>query len=118
LTGFVTRGKGVTIHRKDCPNLQRIAMDDARIITVEWSPEDNETTPAKILVETVDKPGILANLSALISADEVNISHLEASSSSDKRAHFTFVLQVKDTKQLSKITEKISSASGVLAVKR
>ncbi len=118
LTGFVTRGKGVTIHRKDCPNLQRIAMDDARIITVEWSPEDNETTPAKILVETVDKPGILANLSALISADEVNISHLEASSSSDNRAHFTFVLQVKDRTQLSKITEKISSASGVMAVKR
>ncbi|MFW9804670.1 MAG: RelA/SpoT family protein [Candidatus Thorarchaeota archaeon] len=118
LAGFVTRGKGVTIHRKDCPNLQRIAADDARIIAVEWSPEDNENTPAKILVETVDKPGILANLSALISADEVNISHLEASSSSDNRAHFTFVLQVRDKKQLSKITEKISAASGVLAVKR
>jgi GTP pyrophosphokinase len=118
LTGFVTRGKGVTIHRKDCPNLQRIAFDDARIVTVDWAPDDSETTPAKIFIETVDKPGILANLSALISSDEVNISHLEASSSSDRRAHFTIILQVRDTKQLANITRKISSASGILEVRR
>ncbi len=118
LTGFVTRGKGVTIHRKDCPNLQRIALDDARVIDVDWTPDDSETTSARILVETVDKPGILANLSALISADEINISNLEVSTSSDRKAHFTFVLQVKDKGQLSRITDKISSASGVLIVKR
>ncbi|GBD98929.1 GTP pyrophosphokinase [bacterium BMS3Abin07] len=118
LTGFVTRGKGVTIHRKDCPNLQRVALDDARIVSVEWEPDDNETTPAKLLVETVDRPGILANLSALISAEEINISHLEANSYSDRNAHLTFILQVRDTKQLSSIIQKIAASGGVLMVKR
>jgi len=118
LVGFVTRGKGVTIHRDDCPNIQRVALDDARIIDVEWSPDNSDTTPARIFVETIDKPGILANLCALISADEVNISHLEARSSSDKKAHLTFILEVKDREQLNRITQKISAASGVLMARR
>ncbi|UCG79562.1 MAG: bifunctional (p)ppGpp synthetase/guanosine-3',5'-bis(diphosphate) 3'-pyrophosphohydrolase [Nitrospirota bacterium] len=118
LIGFVTRGKGVTIHRKNCPNLKRITMHDDRVIDVDWTPSENETTSVKLLVETVDKPGILANLSALISAEEINISHLEVNTSPDKKANFTFTLQVKDRDQLSKLSSKISGSSGVLHIKR
>ena len=59
LVGFVTRGKGVTIHRRDCQNLEGLAIDNARLVDVEWKPEGETTTTAKILVETVDKPGVL-----------------------------------------------------------
>lgn len=118
LMGFITRGKGVTIHRRDCPNLHRILVDNERLIDVEWSSDNNETTPARIVVETLDRPGILANLSALISSEEINISHLDASSSADQGARLTFILQVKDTEQLSRITQRISSANGVLRVTR
>ncbi len=79
LVGFVTRGRGATIHREDCPNLERHAIDNARLVDVEWKSGDT-TSPAKLFVETVDKPGILANLSALISSVNVNISHVEARS--------------------------------------
>jgi GTP pyrophosphokinase len=118
LVGFVTRGKGVTIHRKDCPNLDRIAIDDARLVDVEWRTEGEATTPVRLWVETIDKPGILANLSALISSVDVNISHIKASSTEDKKAHITFILEVKDKMQLSGLTQKMAQAEGVLRVSR
>jgi len=118
LIGFVTRGRGVSIHRRDCPNLDKLAVEDARLVDVEWKTEDGVTSPTKLLIETVDKPGMLASLSAIISSVEVNISHLEASSTEDKKAHITFILEVRDKKQLSGLTRKIAQLEGVLRVSR
>jgi guanosine-3',5'-bis(diphosphate) 3'-pyrophosphohydrolase len=118
LVGFVTRGKGVTIHRKDCPNLDRLALDDARIVDVEWKTEGDATSPVRLWIETVDRPGILANLSALISSVNVNIRHIKASSTEDKKAHIIFILEVKDKSQLSGLTQKIAQMEGVLKVSR
>lgn len=118
LVGFITRGKGVTIHRRDCPNLDSFAVDAARLIDVEWKVEGDATSPVRLLIETVDRPGILASLSALISSVDVNISHLEASSTEDKRAHITFILEVKDKSQLTGLVQKIAQMEGVLKVSR
>lgn len=118
LVGFVTRGRGATIHRNDCPNLDRLAIDNARLVDVEWKTAGDATSPAKLFVETVDKPGILANLSALISSVNVNISHVEAKSTEDKTAHIIFILEVKDKIQLSGLTQKIAQMEGVLKVSR
>jgi GTP pyrophosphokinase len=118
LVGFVTRGRGVSIHRRDCPNLDRLAVEDARLVDVEWKTEDGSTAPARLLIETIDKPGMLASLSAIISSVEVNISHLEASSTEDKKAHITFILEVKDKSQLLGLTRKIAQLEGVLKVSR
>ncbi|MEW6003238.1 MAG: bifunctional (p)ppGpp synthetase/guanosine-3',5'-bis(diphosphate) 3'-pyrophosphohydrolase [Nitrospirota bacterium] len=118
LVGFVTRGKGVTIHRKDCPNLDRLAVDNERLVEVEWRSEGDVTSTARLFVETVDKPGILAELSSLISSVEINISHLEASSTQDKKAHLIFDLDIKDKSQLSVLTQKIAQMEGVLKVSR
>ena len=118
LVGYVTRGKGVSIHRKDCPNLDRLALDEARLVDVEWKTEDGSTSPARLFIETVDKPGMLASLSAIISSVEVNISHLEASSTEDKKAHITFILEVQDKTQLAGLTRKIAQLEGVLKVSR
>jgi GTP pyrophosphokinase len=118
LIGFVTRGRGVTIHRKDCPNLDRLAVDDARLVDVEWKTEGDATTPVRLLIETVDKPGILASLSALISSVNVNISNATATSTEDKKAHITFILEIKDKSQLTGLTQKIVQLEGVLKVSR
>jgi len=118
LVGFVTRGRGVSVHRRDCPNLDKLAVDDARLVDVEWKTEDGVTSPTRLLIETVDKPGMLASLSAIISSMEVNISHLEASSTEDKKAHITFILEVRDKSQLSGLTRKIAQLEGVLRVSR
>jgi GTP pyrophosphokinase len=118
LVGFVTKGKGVTIHREDCPNLDRLAVDDARLVDVEWKVQGDETSQVRLNVETLDKPGILANLSALISSVDVNISHIDASSTEDKKAHIRFILEVKDKQQLSGLSQKIAQMEGILKVSR
>jgi len=118
LIGFVTRGRGVTIHRKDCPNLDRSAVDDARLVDVEWKTEGEATSPVKLLIETVDRPGILASLSALISSVNVNISSATVTSTEDKKAHIILILEVKDKGQLSGLTQKIVQLEGVLKVSR
>jgi len=119
LTGFVTKGKGVTIHRLECPNLQRLTHDEEKIIDVEWTPNETEKTPTRLLIETIDKPGVLANLTALISAENINISKLEATtSSSDRNARITMILLVRDRDQLMNIMQKISTSQGILNVKR
>jgi guanosine-3',5'-bis(diphosphate) 3'-pyrophosphohydrolase len=69
-------------------------------------------------VETIDKPGILANLSALISSVNVNITHLEATSTQDRRGHITFIMEVKDIAQLRTLIQRISQMEGVLRVRR
>lgn len=118
LVGYITKGRGVTIHRKDCPNLDRIAVDDARLVDVEWKRGEDTTSPVKLFLETIDKPGILANLSAVISSVNINISHIEASSTEDKKAHIIFILEVKDKQQLSSLTQKLAQLEGVIKVSR
>ncbi|MDA8105516.1 MAG: bifunctional (p)ppGpp synthetase/guanosine-3',5'-bis(diphosphate) 3'-pyrophosphohydrolase [Nitrospiraceae bacterium] len=118
LVGFVTIGKGVTVHRRDCGNLERLVFEDARLVDVEWQPADDSTANARLFVETIDKPGILANLSALISSVDINISHLEASSTQDKKGHITFIIEVRDLSQLRVLIQKISQMEGILRVRR
>ncbi|OGW56811.1 MAG: GTP pyrophosphokinase [Nitrospirae bacterium RBG_16_43_8] len=118
LVGFITRGKGVTIHNKKCHNLERLAADNARLVDVEWRQDGEAKYPARLLVESVDKPGVLANLSTLVSSENVNISHLQAISTPDQKAQITFIIEVRDKKQLAAIIQKIASVDGVLRVKR
>ncbi len=118
LVGFVTIGKGVTIHRRNCPNLERLVVEDARLVDVEWQPSAEATANARLYVETIDKPGILANLSALISSININITHLEATSTQDKRGHITFIIEVRDLPQLRTLMQRIGQMEGILRVKR
>jgi len=119
LLGFITRGKGVAVHRRGCPNLERLAVDEARLIEVEWAPSEDITAFARVMCDTVDKPGIIANLSSLVSAAGVNISHLEANTSSqDRKARIIFILEIRDKEQLSAILHKITQMDGILKVTR
>ncbi len=119
LVGFVTVGKGVTIHRKECPNIEKQVVEDARLIDVEWQSAADFTANARLVVETIDKPGILANLSALISSVNININHLEvATSTQDQRGLMTFLIGVRDLAQLRMLVQKITQMEGILRVTR
>lgn len=118
LIGFITKGRGVTIHNSNCRNLERLTVDDARLIEVEWKQDGEATYPAKLSIEAVDKPGMLANLTALITALNVNIRTVEADSTTERRAYISFILEVKDKKQLNGLIQKITSMDGVLRVIR
>jgi GTP pyrophosphokinase len=118
IVGFITKGKGVTIHRKQCSSLERTAVDTERMIEVQWSQEGEATSQTKVYVEALDKPGILANLSALISSVNVNIASVKAESTSDKRAWIELTMEVKDKTQLVGLMNKISQMDGILHVRR
>jgi GTP pyrophosphokinase len=118
IVGFITKGKGVTIHRRECPNLDRLAMANERLISVDWSHDSEITSPAKLYVESLDKPGMLANLSSLISSADVNISFMKASATADKRALFELTLEIRNRGQLTTLVNKISQVDGVLHVRR
>lgn len=118
IAGFITKGKGVTIHRKDCHSLERLAVNSERLIEVEWSHDVDILSTAKIYVESIDKPGILANLTTIIAAANVNISHMQASATHDKRSLLEFTLEVKNKSQIVGLVNKISQVDGVLGVRR
>ncbi|MCX8030089.1 MAG: bifunctional (p)ppGpp synthetase/guanosine-3',5'-bis(diphosphate) 3'-pyrophosphohydrolase [Thermodesulfovibrionales bacterium] len=118
IIGFITKGKGVTIHRVGCSNLERLAVNVERLVDVEWSDDGDLTSQAKLSIEAIDRPGILANLSALISSANINISYLKAMSTSDKRAIIELILDIKNKKQLFEIQNKISQVQGVLNIRR
>jgi GTP pyrophosphokinase len=118
IVGFITKGKGVTIHRKECNNLERIAVDDDRLIEVAWSQDNDTTSQARLYVESIDKPGMLANLSSIISSADVNINFLKASSTHDKRALFELTIEIKNRGQLNSLVNKLSQMDGVLNVRR
>lgn len=118
LVGLITRGRGVTVHRRQCKNLERFNSDDERLVDVQWAPQNDSFSLARLIVETVDRPGILANLSSAISALNVNIRHIEANASADKRARISLILEVKDRPQLDSITQKLSQMEGVLRLRR
>lgn len=118
LVGFITKGRGVTIHNANCRNLERLAIDDARLIEVEWRQEGDTTYPAKLSIEAVDRPGMLASLTALITSMNLNIRTVEADSTSEKKAYISFILEVQDKKQLNTLIQKIASMDGVLRVIR
>ncbi|MDP2168137.1 MAG: bifunctional (p)ppGpp synthetase/guanosine-3',5'-bis(diphosphate) 3'-pyrophosphohydrolase [Thermodesulfovibrionales bacterium] len=118
LIGFITKGRGVAVHRRNCRSLGNLAVDNARVVDVEWASEGGSVSHAKLLVDTMDKPGMLANLSALISAMDINISHMEAATTADKKARIVFTLEVKDRAQLAAVMQKMAQMDGVLSIKR
>ncbi len=118
VTGFVTRGRGISIHTADCPTLESQTIDADRLVEVEWAAGEEGAYAVKIQVLTVDKRGLLAELSAVLSINNVNINHLEASTTHEQQALFNFILDIRDKRQLDDVIKKLSQINGVIEVKR
>ena len=116
--GFITRGRGVSIHTADCPNVGEITFDKDRLIDVSWGDLQNAAHSVKISVKTQDKPGLLASVSTSISAADANITHAEALTGEDRQATLNFTIDIKDVEHLNKIIKNIEGIKGVLDVKR
>jgi len=118
IVGFVTRGRGITVHASDCPAV--LEMDNERRVEVEW---DNNvqgvTALSKIIIYSQDQPGVLANISKAISMEEVNIAEIHsATDKSTLEAQMTFSLQIKNLEQLQKVMKAIEKVKGVIRIER
>jgi guanosine-3',5'-bis(diphosphate) 3'-pyrophosphohydrolase len=116
--GFITRGRGVSIHTVDCPNAGELTFDKERLIDVSWGDFHMGAHSVKISARTQDKPGLLASVSSSISATEANITHAEAITDEDGQATLNFTIDIKDIDHLNKVIKNISSINGVLDVRR
>ncbi|MCP9440772.1 MAG: bifunctional (p)ppGpp synthetase/guanosine-3',5'-bis(diphosphate) 3'-pyrophosphohydrolase [Nitrospira sp.] len=118
ILGYVTRGRGLTIHAVDCPNLGALDYDRERLVDVEWDVTEPAQHPVKVAVITEDKPGVLANVSSAIAEGQANISRAEIITREDRKAELNFVVEVTDTAHLSRVLRAIERVDGVITARR
>jgi GTP pyrophosphokinase len=115
--GFITRGRGVTVHRIDCVNIINMT-DDERLINVEWQTNAEASFSAKILVEGNDNSGVLGDLARIFSDEKISVHALNAKSGDNDIAYYDIVVEVKSRKELSDLITKIKKLKNVIKVTR
>jgi guanosine-3',5'-bis(diphosphate) 3'-pyrophosphohydrolase len=118
ILGYITRGRGLTIHSVDCPNLEALDYDRERLVEVEWDTATPGLHPVKVSVITVDKTGVLANVSSAIAECQANISRAEIATREDRKAVLDFVVEVNDTKHINHVLKAIERVDGVISARR
>ncbi|HEX7549781.1 MAG TPA: TGS domain-containing protein, partial [Candidatus Methylomirabilis sp.] len=119
IIGFITRGRGVSVHTADCPNTVSLMADPERQIAVSWDGRRKEAHPVQIRVKIgKDRPGVLAEITAAISGTNTNIAHAEIRVTKERTGVNTFVLEVSDLQQLQAVMQAIQKVDGVVGVER
>ena len=119
--GFVTRGKGVSVHRSDCSNFRElVARDAARVIEVEWSAprvEGGAVYPVDVSVEAADRQGLLRDISEVFAKEKMNVIGVQTQSVKGT-AWMTFTVEVADSGHLSKVLGVVGDVAGVRSARR
>jgi GTP pyrophosphokinase len=118
ILGYITRGRGLTIHAIDCPNLEALDYDRERLVEVEWDSATPSTHAVKVSVMAVDKTGVLANVSSAIAECHANISRAEITTREDRKAILDFIIEVSGTQHLDQVLKAIERVDGVITARR
>jgi GTP pyrophosphokinase len=121
IVGYITRGKGVAVHSVQCPNVQNLLFEPERKITVEWARSATEPLPVKVVIYTDDRPGILHQLTSILSEEKSNIRTLEARGDekrNDESAVIDITIDVRDKKQLERVITAFRRIPGVRDIER
>ena len=119
IVGYVTRGKGIAVHSKMCPNVQNLMYDSERKIEVDWARNASDSFPVRIVVHTDDRPGLLHQLTTVLSDENTNVRSLEAKADvANDTAMVEMTVDVRDKKQLEKLCSAMRRISGVRDVER
>ncbi|HZD40092.1 MAG TPA: TGS domain-containing protein, partial [Terriglobales bacterium] len=111
IVGFITRGRGVTVHTVSCPTV--LESDPHRKIDVSWEATEQSPRPVKIEVTCVDQPGLLAAISSAITSAEANIARAQVRTFSSQRAINTFEVMIKNSEHLNRVLQNIAKVEGV-----
>ena len=118
IVGFITRGRGVTVHNESCPNIKSLMDDQERLVEVSWGEVDKDQMHlVTLVVEARDRPGVLASLSAAIASCEANISRVAAEAAQDKAA-IRLDVQVHDLAQLNDVVKRVRDEKYIFSVNR
>ncbi len=121
IVGYITRGKGIAVHSVQCSNVQKLMYEAERKIAVEWARSVNDPLPVRIMIYTDDRPGILHQLTSILSAESSNIRTLEArgdESRTDHSAIIEITMEVRDKKQLERVINSFRRIPGVRDIER
>jgi len=118
IIGFITRGKGLAIHTRSCPNMSSLDCNPDRLIEVQWARTQRGVHQVVLSVSCEDRPGVLAAISSIISGMGVNIVRIDAGSAGEANALITLSVEIRNLSQLQKVMANVRKAKGVLAVKR
>ena len=119
IVGYITRGKGVSVHSASCPNVVNLLYDPERRIDVEWDKgSDVARYTVKLTMEVEDRKGLLAAVSAKIADINTNIKNMEARTDEDQRARIDMTVEISDLKHLEKVIKSLKGVDGVIGVER
>lgn len=111
ITGYITRGRGVTIHRMDCPNILSV-KDKERLIKVDWG-EAHRTFPVNVQVKAYDRQGLMNDISSILSNENINMRDIKINFSNNL-ATITLMLDIRDISQLSRVLTRIETTPNVM----
>ncbi|MER3448691.1 MAG: (p)ppGpp synthetase [Chloroflexota bacterium] len=117
IIGYITRGKGVTVHRRNCPNVLNEDEKD-RLIQVSWGRSPRQVYPASIRLEAWDRVGLLRDVSAVVSEEKVNITYVSTRVRPDRSAVINLTVETTGLDQLSRVMAKLEGIRGVISVTR
>jgi GTP pyrophosphokinase len=115
IVGYITRGRGATIHRQDCPNVLRI-RDKERLVQVTWG-QARETYPVSVRIRAYDRDGLMRDVSTLVANEGISMSSIHVSTKSSL-AIFDLVMGVTDLTQLSRVLNRLEALPNVLEARR
>jgi GTP diphosphokinase / guanosine-3',5'-bis(diphosphate) 3'-diphosphatase len=119
IVGYITRGKGVSVHSATCPNVVNLLYDPERRIDVEWDKTDAAARyTVKLTMEVEDRKGLLAAVSAKIADINTNIKNMEARTDEGAHARIDMTVEINDLKHLEKVIKSLRAVDGVLGVER
>jgi GTP pyrophosphokinase len=120
IVGYITRGKGVSVHSASCPNVINLMFDPERRIDVEWDSTGVDHAPytVRLTMQVEDRKGMLAEISAKVSDINTNITNMEARTGDDQPARIEMTVEIKDLKHLEKVIKSIKGVQGVIGVER
>jgi GTP pyrophosphokinase len=121
IIGYITRGRGVTIHRPDCANVLRVLRDGdrERLIEVDWGKDLDRAYPVLVKVRAYDRKGLLKDITSILDAEDVNMSSATITTSKkDQTATIIATLDITGMAQLSRVLTRIEGLANVLEAQR
>ena len=120
IVGYITRGRGVSIHRQDCPNLLRLAATEReRLLTVDWGGSAGNVYPVEVEILAYDRAGLLRDITSVLANEKINVIGVNTyTDKADYAAHMHLTLEIRDIAELSRVLSRIGQLPNVIEVQR
>jgi GTP pyrophosphokinase len=118
IVGYITRGRGVSVHSDRCPNVEKLLFDPERRIEVEWATGETGPFLVRISIRSANRPGLLALITSAIAEEKSNILHVDARTMEGGQGIMSLNLEVSDVTHLEKILERLRGIEGIHSVER